>query len=148
MAPLPKEKPVWDKLQSHERYEAPRVFSKAPTHSYYGSDRAKDPALRDGTEMNAPDRSVSSQSSNKKRALMFSTDLSCSCLAQMRRNVLRSQILVCHSAAPIYALLTCTGTPNSAVFTFNKEDHTLGNLLRAHLLKDPHVIFAGYKSTF
>ena len=29
--------------------------------------------------------------------------------------------------------------------TFNKEDHTLANILRAHLLKDPHVIFAGYK---
>jgi DNA-directed RNA polymerase II subunit RPB11 len=26
-----------------------------------------------------------------------------------------------------------------------KEDHTLGNLLRAHLLKDPHVLFAGYR---
>jgi DNA-directed RNA polymerase subunit L len=24
-----------------------------------------------------------------------------------------------------------------------KEDHTLANLLRAHLLKDPHVMFAG-----
>jgi len=31
------------------------------------------------------------------------------------------------------------------VFTFNKEDHTLANILRAHLLKDPHVTFAGYK---
>ncbi|KAI9648440.1 DNA-directed RNA polymerase II core subunit [Ciborinia camelliae] len=38
-----------------------------------------------------------------------------------------------------------TRTPNSSIFTFNKEDHTLGNLLRAHLLKDPHVIFSGYK---
>jgi DNA-directed RNA polymerase II subunit RPB11 len=26
-----------------------------------------------------------------------------------------------------------------------KESHTLANLLRAHLLKDEHVIFAGYK---
>ncbi|RAL68103.1 hypothetical protein DID88_008819 [Monilinia fructigena] len=38
-----------------------------------------------------------------------------------------------------------TRTPNSSIFTFNKEDHTLGNMLRAHLLKDPHVIFSGYK---
>lgn len=38
-----------------------------------------------------------------------------------------------------------TRTPNSSVFTFNKEDHTLANILRAHLLKEPHVIFAGYK---
>ncbi|KAE9366158.1 DNA-directed RNA polymeras-like protein II subunit RPB11 [Stipitochalara longipes BDJ] len=38
-----------------------------------------------------------------------------------------------------------TRTANSSVFTFNKEDHTLANILRAHLLKDSHVIFAGYK---
>lgn len=45
-------------------------------------------------------------------------------------------------------LINCyAGTPNSSIFTFNKEDHTLGNMLRAHLLKDPHVIFSGYKST-
>ncbi|TVY28537.1 DNA-directed RNA polymerase II subunit [Lachnellula hyalina] len=40
---------------------------------------------------------------------------------------------------------TDTRTANSAVFTFNKEDHTLANMLRAHLLKDQHVTFAGYK---
>ncbi|CAL3963220.1 hypothetical protein PZA11_000904 [Diplocarpon coronariae] len=38
-----------------------------------------------------------------------------------------------------------TRTSDSSVFTFNKEDHTLANILRAHLLKDPHVMFAGYK---
>ncbi|KAN0090253.1 DNA-directed RNA polymerase-like protein II subunit RPB11 [Hyaloscypha variabilis] len=38
-----------------------------------------------------------------------------------------------------------TRTANSSVFTFNKEDHTLANILRAHLLKNSHVIFAGYK---
>jgi DNA-directed RNA polymerase II subunit RPB11 len=31
------------------------------------------------------------------------------------------------------------------MFTFNKEDHTLGNLLRAKLNKSPHVLFAGYQ---
>lgn len=35
--------------------------------------------------------------------------------------------------------------PNAAIFTVNKEDHTLGNLIRHQLLKDPNVIFAGYK---
>lgn len=40
---------------------------------------------------------------------------------------------------------TYVGTPNSSIFTVAKEDHTLGNLLRAHLLKDPHVLFAGYR---
>ncbi|KAL1923407.1 uncharacterized protein VTP21DRAFT_8387 [Calcarisporiella thermophila] len=34
---------------------------------------------------------------------------------------------------------------NAASFTIQKEDHTLGNLLRAQLLKDPKVLFAGYK---
>ena len=38
-----------------------------------------------------------------------------------------------------------TKVPNAAHFTVMKEDHTLGNLLRAQLLKDPQVIFAGYK---
>jgi DNA-directed RNA polymerase II subunit RPB11 len=37
------------------------------------------------------------------------------------------------------------GTPNTAVFTFNKEDHTLGNLLSQRLLKYPYVQFAAYK---
>ena len=30
-------------------------------------------------------------------------------------------------------------------FTFQNEDHTLGNLLRAQLLTDPKVDFAAYK---
>ncbi|KAI9664919.1 MAG: DNA-directed RNA polymerase II core subunit [Bathelium mastoideum] len=38
-----------------------------------------------------------------------------------------------------------TRVPNAAVFTFNKEDHTLGELLRARLHKDKRVIFSGYK---
>ncbi len=39
-----------------------------------------------------------------------------------------------------------TGTPNTSIFTIKKEDHTLGNLLRAHLLKTKHVTFAAYRS--
>lgn len=31
------------------------------------------------------------------------------------------------------------------MFTFNKEDHTLGNLLRAKLVKSPPVLFAAYQ---
>jgi DNA-directed RNA polymerase II subunit RPB11 len=31
------------------------------------------------------------------------------------------------------------------MFTFNKEDHTLGNLLRAKLVKSEHVLFAAYQ---
>lgn len=37
------------------------------------------------------------------------------------------------------------GVPNAAMFTFNREDHTLGNLLRAKLVKSPHVLFAAYQ---
>ncbi|KAK3760915.1 hypothetical protein RRG08_042130 [Elysia crispata] len=38
-----------------------------------------------------------------------------------------------------------TKVPNAALFTVNKEDHTLGNLITTQLLKDPQVLFAGYK---
>ena len=35
---------------------------------------------------------------------------------------------------------------HAGVFTFNLEDHTLGNLLRMQLLRDENVRFAGYKA--
>ena len=38
-----------------------------------------------------------------------------------------------------------TKTTNAGVFRFNKEDHTVGNLLRLQLLRDPTVRFAGYQ---
>jgi len=38
-----------------------------------------------------------------------------------------------------------TKVTNADVFTVNKEDHTLGNMIRNQLLKDPKVLFAGYK---
>ncbi|EPZ33935.1 RBP11-like subunits of RNA polymerase [Rozella allomycis CSF55] len=34
---------------------------------------------------------------------------------------------------------------NAATFTIRLEDHTLGNLIRSELLKDPDVLFAGYR---
>ena len=37
-----------------------------------------------------------------------------------------------------------TKVSNSGTFLFNKEDHTVGNLLRMQLLRDPKVRFAGY----
>ncbi|KAL9042618.1 MAG: hypothetical protein Q9214_003724 [Letrouitia sp. 1 TL-2023] len=40
---------------------------------------------------------------------------------------------------------TDTRIPSASVFTFKKEDHTLGNLLRSRLLQSPHVLFSGYK---
>jgi DNA-directed RNA polymerase II subunit RPB11 len=37
------------------------------------------------------------------------------------------------------------GVPDAAVFTFNKEDHTLANLLRSKLAKSPNILFSAYK---
>ncbi|KAL7487344.1 hypothetical protein ACHAW6_012943 [Cyclotella cf. meneghiniana] len=37
-----------------------------------------------------------------------------------------------------------TKVSNAGTFTFNKEDHTIANLLRMQLLRDPQVKFAGY----
>lgn len=35
--------------------------------------------------------------------------------------------------------------PNAAIIKFEREDHTLGNLLRGQLLQDSRVLFAAYK---
>lgn len=42
-------------------------------------------------------------------------------------------------------LIKLTGMANTSIFHFNKEDHTLGNLLRSKLLENSHVTFSGYK---
>ncbi|KAJ8421439.1 hypothetical protein Cgig2_012854 [Carnegiea gigantea] len=34
---------------------------------------------------------------------------------------------------------------NAATFTIEREDHTVGNILRMQLHQDPNVLFAGYK---
>ncbi|KAJ3504501.1 hypothetical protein NLJ89_g7903 [Agrocybe chaxingu] len=38
-----------------------------------------------------------------------------------------------------------TKIPNAATIKIVKQDHTLGNMLRAQLLSMPQVLFAGYK---
>ncbi|KAF7791646.1 hypothetical protein EIP86_002667 [Pleurotus ostreatoroseus] len=38
-----------------------------------------------------------------------------------------------------------TKIPNAATIKIVKQDHTLGNLLRAQLLAMPQILFAGYK---
>ncbi|OCF36556.1 DNA-directed RNA polymerase II subunit RPB11 [Kwoniella heveanensis CBS 569] len=35
--------------------------------------------------------------------------------------------------------------PNAATVLLRKQDHTLGNMIRAQLMLDPTVLFAGYK---
>jgi len=38
-----------------------------------------------------------------------------------------------------------TKIPNAATFKILKQDHTLGNMIRAQVLAMPQVLFAGYK---
>ncbi|EIW78371.1 RBP11-like subunits of RNA polymerase, partial [Coniophora puteana RWD-64-598 SS2] len=38
-----------------------------------------------------------------------------------------------------------TKIPNAATFKIVKQDHTLGNMIRAQVLSMPQVLFAGYK---
>mmetsp|Transcript_15261 Transcript_15261/g.23666 ORF Transcript_15261/g.23666 Transcript_15261/m.23666 type:complete len:125 (+) Transcript_15261:75-449(+) len=38
-----------------------------------------------------------------------------------------------------------TKVANAGMFIINKEDHTLGNLLRMQLLRNPEVRFSGYR---
>jgi DNA-directed RNA polymerase II subunit RPB11 len=38
-----------------------------------------------------------------------------------------------------------TKVTNAGTFRLNKEDHTVSNLLRMQLLRDPNVRFAGYQ---
>ncbi|KAJ3336577.1 DNA-directed RNA polymerase II subunit RPB11-b1 [Gonapodya sp. JEL0774] len=38
-----------------------------------------------------------------------------------------------------------TKIPNAATFTIYTEDHTVGNVLRQQLLRNPRVLFAGYR---
>ncbi|KAK2768764.1 DNA-directed RNA polymerase II core subunit [Arachnomyces sp. PD_36] len=38
-----------------------------------------------------------------------------------------------------------TRIPSACLFVFNKEDHTLANMIRSRLLTSSHVLFAGYK---
>ncbi|KAF2876279.1 DNA-directed RNA polymerase [Massariosphaeria phaeospora] len=38
-----------------------------------------------------------------------------------------------------------TRVPSTTIFTFNKEDHTLGNLISQRLHKYPYILFSAYK---
>lgn len=38
-----------------------------------------------------------------------------------------------------------TKIPHSGQFKLEREDHTLGNLIRMQLMRDPDVVFVGYK---
>ncbi|KAF2034698.1 RBP11-like subunits of RNA polymerase [Setomelanomma holmii] len=57
----------------------------------------------------------------------------------------RKSSLYEHLPKPPLTNPTPSGVPNTAVFTFNKEDHTLGNLLSQRLLKYDYIVFSAYK---
>lgn len=85
--------------------------------------------------------------SSKIRANQWHLDMRHSCSAAGRTRLRWKSIPVrlswCVPAS--YANPLPPGIPSTAIFTLNKEDHTLGNLLRSQLLKSPHVLFAAYK---
>eukprot|EP00735_Rhodelphis_limneticus_P011505 TRINITY_DN4610_c0_g1::TRINITY_DN4610_c0_g1_i1::g.19560::m.19560 TRINITY_DN4610_c0_g1::TRINITY_DN4610_c0_g1_i1::g.19560 ORF type:complete len:121 (-),score=17.31,sp/Q86JJ5/RPB11_DICDI/49.56/2e-40,RNA_pol_L_2/PF13656.1/9.4e-22,RNA_pol_L/PF01193.19/1e-07 TRINITY_DN4610_c0_g1_i1:55-417(-) len=38
-----------------------------------------------------------------------------------------------------------TKVPNAATVIIEREDHTLGNITRVQLLRDPNILFSGYR---
>ena len=38
-----------------------------------------------------------------------------------------------------------TKVPSAAMFVIEREDHTLGHMMRTQLLEDPNVLFGGYR---
>lgn len=57
----------------------------------------------------------------------------------------RYELILLPEGVPKVALTPDSKLPNCATIKFEKEDHTLGNLLRSQLLKDDRVLFAAYK---
>ncbi|KAH3903308.1 probable DNA-directed RNA polymerase II subunit RPB11 [Saccharomycodes ludwigii] len=57
----------------------------------------------------------------------------------------RFELFLLPDGVPKLQIEPDTKAPNAIVITFEKEDHTLGNLIRAQLLEDKGVLFAAYK---
>ncbi|EKM57542.1 uncharacterized protein PHACADRAFT_251231 [Phanerochaete carnosa HHB-10118-sp] len=57
----------------------------------------------------------------------------------------RYELFVLDEGEKLVEITEDTKIPNATTFKIVKEDHTLGNLLRAELLKDSRCLFAGYK---
>ena len=129
----PVDQAVKDPNHSINRYPATRpCFTQtAAIH-----DGPRNPAVH--SEINIPDRFELFILGEGEKKITEAPDT---------RKYIYYQLIVATSSCCIY--FKCSqiyiGTPNSSIFTVAKEDHTLGNLLRAHLLKDPHVLFAGYR---
>ena len=58
----------------------------------------------------------------------------------------RSTSYVLEPGEPKISHAVDTRIRNAANFQINKEDHTIGNLLKADLLKNKRVLFAAYQS--
>jgi len=57
----------------------------------------------------------------------------------------RYELFVLEEGEKPVEVIEDTKIPNAATIKVVKQDHTLGNLLRAQLLQMPEVLFAGYK---
>ncbi|KAK9471298.1 DNA-directed RNA polymerase [Dipodascopsis tothii] len=57
----------------------------------------------------------------------------------------RFELFLLPDGVPKLAITPDSRLPNAATVKFEREDHTLGNLLRSQLLQDPKVIYAAYK---
>ncbi|EIE18255.1 RBP11-like subunits of RNA polymerase [Coccomyxa subellipsoidea C-169] len=57
----------------------------------------------------------------------------------------RFERFVVPDGVPKISLEKDTKVTNAATFTLQREDHTVGNLVRMQLLRDKEVTFAGYK---
>ncbi|KAL7751858.1 DNA-directed RNA polymerase II core subunit [Sorochytrium milnesiophthora] len=57
----------------------------------------------------------------------------------------RFELFVLPEGKKKITIIRDTRLPNAATFEFQREDHTTAGLIRAAMLKDKRVIFAGYK---
>jgi len=57
----------------------------------------------------------------------------------------RHELLTLPVGAKKVVVLRDQRLTNASTFVVEREDHTIGNLLRMQLLRDPKVLFAGYK---
>lgn len=57
----------------------------------------------------------------------------------------RFELFILPDGVPKLAVTADARVPNCVLVKFEREDHTLGNLLRAELAADPRVLFVAYK---
>ncbi|TFK73452.1 RBP11-like subunits of RNA polymerase [Pluteus cervinus] len=57
----------------------------------------------------------------------------------------RFELFVLEDGEKPIEIIEDTKIPNAATIKIVKQDHTLGNMLRAQLLSMPQILFAGYK---